>query len=96
MVDFNALGIDCLKIDIGACNGMKVSQPCATIRKGVNFGVQWLQRFIAENQICQLRILAYESHLLKKQKRLLSTGGIIAVEFDKAAKSLHWHKTLRF
>ncbi len=64
MVNLNTLGIHSLKIHVGSCNGVKVRQPCATIRKGVNFGVQGFQRFVAEDDIGQLRIFTDERDLL--------------------------------
>lgn len=49
VMDLYTLGVYSLKIDICACNRVKVRQPRATVWKGVNFGVQWLQRFVTEN-----------------------------------------------
>ena len=64
MVNLNTLGIHSLKIHVCSRNSVKVCQPCASIRKGVNFGVQGFQRFVAEDDIGQLRIFTDERDLL--------------------------------
>ena len=58
VVYFDALGIHSLKIDVSPGDGVKVRQTGATVRKGVNFRVEGLQRFVVEDERGKLGVFA--------------------------------------